>query len=105
MTSDLSGISVFNLAMAAGPGHLGRMAMSPERTHPSCCHMPTQLNWSVLTAGSLSLEQGIAHWTDTGGDTVNTPRVARYGSHQLQFCQQDSGCQAVPRPLAELHDT
>lgn len=83
MTSDLGGLSapgdfVLNLAMAAGPGHLGRMTMSPQRT-PFLLPHATQLNWSVLAAGSLSLEQSIAHWTDTDGDTVTTLRVARDG--------------------------
>lgn len=45
VTSDLRGLSspshfLLNLATAAGPGHLGKMTMSPQRTHPSCCHMP-----------------------------------------------------------------
>lgn len=109
MTSDLGGLSapghfVLNLVMAAGPGHLGRMTMSPQRT-PFLLPHATQLNWSVLAAGSLSLEQGIAHWTDTDGDTVTTLRVARDDCYLLQFCQQDSGYQAGPRPLIEMPHT
>lgn len=111
MTSDPGGLSapshfVLNLGMAAGPGHLGRMILSPQRTPFLLLLLllphATQLNWSVLAARSLSLEQAIAHWTDTDGDTVTTPRGARYGCHLLQSCQQDSGGQAGPRPLAEI---
>lgn len=101
MTSDPGGLSasshfVLNLGMAAGPGHLGRMTLSPQRTPFLLLLLPhaTQLNWSVLAAGSLSLEQAIAH---TDGDTVTTPRGARYGCHLLQSCQQPG-----PRPLVEI---
>lgn len=107
MTSDPGGLSapshfVLNLGMAAGPGHLGRMTLSPQRTPFLLLLLllphATQLNWSVLAAGSLSLEQAIAHWTDTDGDTVTTPRGARYGCHPSSPASRTVGARLGPDP-------
>lgn len=108
MTSDPGGLSapshfVLNLGMAAGPGHLGRMTLSPQRT-PFLLLLPhaTRLNWSVLAAGSLSLEQAIAHWTDTDGGTVTIPRGGQVWLSPPPVLPAGQWGQGGPRPLVEI---